>query len=289
MPIVAAKPDPNPDLTKALQGLLAASPGGASAGRVYMGEMAPFRPRGAEEKGRVLGPRSKWVSEDAAMNEFYKWNDKKRGDFLAQLVVGGLVPAGAGVVEAEKAWQTLVKSAGRFGAAGQKVTPLDLLASYVKAAGGGGKDAWRQQGAFEINTVTGKRRFAGPGTYLGDGRALQIDSRTDLTDPDTARALATRMFQQMMGRDPGAGELSAFASALHAAESANPVRQTTITQYDMETGQAISQNTQSEGGLSADARAHIAEQQIKGKKEYGVTQAVTTYQGALENLIFGGR
>lgn len=287
MAIVAAK-DPNPELTKALQSLIAAGGDtGTSAGRVYMGDTTvAYRPKGAEERGRVLR-QDRWLSEDEAMAEFYRWSEKKRRDFLAQLVVGGLLDSGAGVVEAEKAWKMLVQTAARFGAADQKVSPFDLLTSYVKAAGGAQKDAWRQKGAFEVNTITGERRYAGPGTYLGDGRAVQTDTRTDLTDPDTARALATRLFQNMMGRDPGAGELGAFADALHAAEAASPVTQTTTTQYNMETGQVLSQDTQTSGGLSAEARAHIAEQQIKGKKEYGVTQAVTTYQNALESLIFG--
>lgn len=286
MAITAAK-GPDPEAIKALQALMSAGGAGAGGtGRVYMGDtFVPFRPRGAEEKGRELR-RAKWVSEDEAMADFYKWSEKRRRDFLAQLVVGGLVPVGSGVVEAEKAWQTLVQSASRFGKAGQKVTPFDLLTSYVKAAGGG-QNAWRQQGVFEVNTVTGERRYAGPGTYLGNGMAVQTDTRTDLTDPDTARAIATRLFQQLMGRDPGQGELGAFASALHSAEAASPVTQTTTTQYSLETGQVVGQDTQSSGGLSAEARAQIGEGQIKGTKEYGVNQAVTTYQGAFENLIFG--
>jgi hypothetical protein len=113
------------------------------------------------------------------------------------------------------------------------------------------------------------------------------DTRVDLTDPDTARAIATRLFQDMMGRDPGEGELTAFASALHEAEQASPVVSTTTTQYDMETGQQLSSSTQQSGGLSGEGKALIGENQIKGKKEYGVTQAVTTYQGAFESLIYG--
>jgi hypothetical protein len=286
MAISAAGPDPG--MVKALEGLLSA--GGSSAGaegRVYMGSQQKVKRKSGPADAYVRTTSDRWLSSDEAMAEFYRWDDKKRRDLLAQFIVGGLLPVGSGVIEAQEGWRKLVEAAGKFGAVGQKVTPFDLLSGYVKAAGGAGKDAWRQQGAFEVNMVTGERRYAGPGVYLGEGIAQQTDTRTDLTDPATARAIATKLFQDMMGRDPGAGELSAFATALHTAEEANPVTQTTTTQYNLETGQQVSQDTQSSGGMTAEARAHIGEQQIKGKKEYGVNQAVTTYQGALENLVFG--
>ncbi|MFC5799125.1 hypothetical protein [Streptomyces formicae] len=286
MAITAPKPSPGGESSVLGQ----FSSGGTSApGRVYFGEEKYQTYGGAKTgEGRGLpryGSRSRWLSEEQAMNEFYGWTDKKRQDLLAQMVLAGMLPVGSGVIEAEEGWRKLVQSASRFGAADQKVSPFDLLTGYVKAAGG--QNAWRQMGAFEVNTVTGEKRYAGPGVYLGGGRASQTDTRVDLTDPDTARAMATKLFQDMMGRDPGAGELGAFAKALGSAEAANPITQTTITQYDMETGQAISQDTSSAGGLSAEGKAYIGEQQIKGKKEYGVTQAVTTYQNAFEDLIYG--
>lgn len=289
MAVTASDPSGNQEMVKALKEAFGTpAAGGTAGGKVYWGEGARYRPKGAEEKGRLL-KGSVWKSESEAMNEFYGWTPKKRSDFLAQLVLAGLVPAGSGALEAEDSWKKLVQAAGRYGATGQKVTPFDLLSGYVKAAGGAQKESWRNLGAFEVNTVTGEKRFMGPGKYLGDGRAVQVDSRTDLTDPDTARSIATQLFQNLMGRDPQAGELSAFAGALSAAEASSPVTQTTVTQYDMDTGQALSTQTQSSGGVTAQGRQAIGESQIKKTKEYGTTQAVTTYQGALENLIFGGQ
>jgi hypothetical protein len=280
---------------EALKKLLS-SPGtgtGAGAKNVYMGteRYATYGGRKTDvaRTGMKINTRPLKMTEEEAMNDFYNWDTKKRGDFTAQLILAGLVPTGSGALEAEDAWKKLVQAASRYGAAGKEVTPFDLLSGYVKSAGGAQKESWRQVGAFEVNTVTGERRYAGPGKYLGGGRAIQMDTRTDLTDPDTARAIAGKLFQDLMGRDPQAGELSAFAAALNAAESANPVTQTTTTQYDMATGQPLSQETASAGGLTAEGRAQIGEQQIKKKKEYGVTQAVTTYQGAFENLIYGSQ
>lgn len=284
------KPAPTPGAEQqALAAIAAAAAGGGGAGgaHVYMGRTnVRFRPKGAEEKGR-LTRTDRWFTEDDAMAEYYNKPEAQRRAMIGQFVLAGLVPYGAGDLEGEDAWQKLVQTAARFGQAGNKVSPYDLLKSYVDASGGTAKNAWQNLGAFEVNVITGEKRYAGPGVYLGDGRASQTDTRVDLTDPDTARAMATKLFQQMMGRDPGAGELSSFARALATAEAANPVTQTTVTQYNMDTGQPISQDTTSSGGVSAEGKALIGENQIKGKKEYGVNQAVTTYQGALEQLIYG--
>ena len=284
------KPSPSPSGGGEADVLSAFSAGGtgvAAQGKVYFGEQGGHRPKGAEEKGRLLPKRSVWLSEDEAISRFYGWKKKDQDDFLAKGIVSGLLKLGDGAMEASKLWGKLVKEASGYGKAGQKVSPFDILASYVSAAGGVAKNSWQQMGAFEVNVQTGKRRYVGAGTYLGDGRAQQVDTRTDLTDPDTARAIATKLFQDMMGRDPGAGELSAFASALHTAESNAPVVNTTTTTYDMDTGQPISSGTETSGGMTSEGRALIGENQIKSKKEYGVNQAVTTYQNAFENLIYG--
>lgn len=289
MAVTASDPSGNQEMVKALKEAFGTPAASASGGKVFMGKVMG-KPTARDEKyGLMPKDKVRWLTEDEAMKEFYNWTPKKRSDFLAQLVVAGLVPAGSGALEAEDSWKKLVQASGRYGAAGKQVSPFDLLSGYVKAAGGTQKDAWRNLGAFEVNTVTGEKRFAGPGKYLGDGRAVQMDTRTDLTDPDTARSIATSLFQSLMGRDPQAGELAAFAGALTAAEASSPVTQTTITQYDMDTGQALSTQTQSSGGLTAQSRQQIGEQQIKKTKEFGVNQAVTTYQGALESLIFGGQ
>jgi hypothetical protein len=292
---IAAGDKPNPDMMAALQSIVSAGGTTGSTGRVYMGQYTVKRPAGAsnqawkniqEIEGRVKGSnRDIWLNQQQAEQEYYHWNPKQQADFVAKGILSGLLKLGDGPMEGAALWKKLVKEAANYGAAGQKVSPIDLMASYVQASGGA--NAWRQAGVWEINTQTGERRYVGPGVYLGSGRAQQTDTRVDLTDPDTARAISTKLFQELMGRDPGEGELSAFASALHTAEQNNPVVSTTTTQYDMETGQPVGSESTQSGGLTSEARAYIQEQQIKKNKEYGVTQAVTTYQGAFENLVFG--
>jgi hypothetical protein len=275
---------------QALQQLLAAGGGlGAGTGKVYMGKTyagSGGSPHGGS--GSVAPDRGTdlWTSTQEAEQDYYTWNQKKQNDFISAGILSGLLKLGDGPMEGGSLWKKLVDEAAKYGAAGQKVTPFDIMASYVKASGGA--NAWKSAGVWQINTVTGERKYVGPGTYLGGGKAQQVDTRVDLTDPDTAKAVATKLFQDMMGRDPGAGELAGFANALHSAEENNPVVQTTTTQYDMDTGQPVSSSTQSSGGVSAEGQQYIGEQQIKSKKEYGAFQAATTYQNAFDALVFGG-
>ncbi|MFF9268623.1 hypothetical protein [Streptomyces rochei] len=282
MAIYSGPKDPDPYL-KALEQFAASGGKSKDPGRVYMGPNKP--PVRAEGRGYHQPKGDWWVSTEEATQDYYRWSQKQQSDFVAQGVLTGLLKLGDGPLEGAALWKKLVKEASAYGAAGQKVSPVDLMASYVKASGG--VNAWRQMGVFEVNTQTGERRYVGPGTYLGDGRAQQTDTRVDLTDPDTARATATRLFQDMMGRDPGQGELAAFANALHSAEQASPVVSTTTTQYDMETGQPLGSDTTQTGGMTAEAKAYLGEQQIKKKKEYGAYQAATTYANAFESLVFG--
>lgn len=273
---------------RALEQFAQSGAGDKDPGKVYMGKGhdGAYGPHGGSGSVAPDKPRDLWVSTKEAEQEFYTWSTKQQRDFTAQGILSGLLKLGDGPMEAGSLWKKLVKEASAYGAAGQKVTPVDLMASYVQASGGA--NAWQQMGAFEVNTQTGERRYVGPGTYLGDGKAQQTDTRVDLTDPDTARAISTQLFQNLMGRDPGQGELGAFASALHSAEQASPVVSTTTTQYDLDTGQPIGSDTSQSGGLTAEARSYIGEQQVKKKKEYGAYQAATTYQNAFDALIFGG-
>lgn len=279
------------DALEALTALAAGSGGTAGGGKVFMRTVN--RAEGKDENnysGPQMSYLSKhsqdiWTTETEATQEYYTWKPKQQADFVSKGILAGMLKLGDGPLEGAALWKKLVKEAAQYGAVGAKVSPLDIMASYVQA--NGGKGAWANAGVWQINTQTGERKYTGPGTYLGNGKAQQVDTRVDLTDPDTARAISTKLFQDLMGRDPGAGELGAFANALHSAEQNSPVVSTTTTQYDMDTGQPIGSDSTQSGGLTADAKAYIQEQQVKKNKEYGAYQAATTYQGALESLVFG--
>jgi hypothetical protein len=271
----------------ALSQLVAALGGGATGtagGRVFMGRgassgyVSPFAPTGATGQ---KDSSSLWLSADAAKGDFYNWKPKKQDDFLAKLKVSGLVQEDAGPLEASKIWMALVDEASNYGSQGKEVSPFDLLSRYVKASGNAG--AWKKSadGRFEVNVMTGERRYVGPQF------STVTNQRVDLTDPASARAIAEKMFQDLMGRNPGKGEIASFASALTQAEQSNPLQETVTTQYDMKTGEAVGNSSVSSGGVSADAKAMLAEDQVKKKPEYGALQAATTYQNAFDQLVYG--
>lgn len=197
-----------------------------------------------------------WMTTQQALDSFYGWTAKQQSDFIAKAMLGGLLQPGDGVMEADALWQKLVKESAAYGAQGAKVSPMDILAGYAGASTG--------QPTSRTTTQT----------------------QVDLTDPTTAKALATSVWQQLLGRDPNPGELGGFAAALNTAESNNPSTTTTTTQYDA-AGNAVSSSSTNSGGMTDQGREYLAEQRIKSNPEYGATQAATTYMSALESAVNG--
>lgn len=274
----------------------ATSQGGRSAypGQVYMGpgRTERYMISGGQKSGEGIGaPRygtrqvgGGWVSGEEAEAEYNTWSAKRRQDFIAQGKIAGLIDLDGGDMEGANLWRALVKEASYFGVKQkQQVSPWDILSGYVKGKGGGGA-VWQGDPSnpdFQVNRLTGERRYVGPRFKTTTQKSL------DFSDPATAAAVATRAFQDLMGRDPGKGELGAFADALHNAEAQSPVVATTTTEYDPMTGEPVSSSSTSSGGLDGAGKSYLAEQRVKGTKEYGVVQATTNYQNVLENLIWG--
>lgn len=265
---------------QALQQFLAGQNSASSSGQgqVFMGLQGPKgNPQFMSEAGASrLVPD--WMSADDATNQYFNWTQKQRDDFRAKGLLSGLLTQGAGDLEAFSLWQSLVKQASLYGAQDQQVGPLDILSGYVKGNTSGG---WIKSGNFETNPLTGEKRYIGPQFTTSTQRQV------DLTDPATARAIATKVFQSLLGRDPNAGEISAYANALSQSEADNPSTAVVTSQHDMTTGDVTNTSTVTSGGLSADAQAQIAEDKIKAGKEYGVTQAATTYMNALQQAVGG--
>lgn len=265
---------------------LAALNGGGSSGlggqRVYMGSTplsSQVRKNILETGGKVPKKGTpNYLSVDDATSQFFTWSEKKRKDFMAQATVGGLLQPGDGIMKASSLWATLVKESAAYTSAGTDFSPWDVLAAYTKQAGGSG--AWVRQGDWEVNTFTGQKRYVGPQFKT------TTENRVDFTDPATAQAIATGVFQDMLGRDPSKGELASFASALKAAEFAHPVNTSTTTEFNSQ-GEAIGTKVRQSGGMTAEGRQMIERNAIKKDKEYGAYQAATTYQNALESAVFG--
>lgn len=260
---------------------------GTTPGRVFMGYVpgphanSPFTSEAGQARQQTQPRKPNWLSEADAANQYFNWTQKARDDFRAKGLLSGQLPQGAGDLEAYSLWVGLVKQAALYGAQNQQVGPLDILSGYVKGNSSGGwiKDS---TGRFETNPLTGEKRYIGPKS------ATTTQSQVDLTDPATARAIAVTQFQSLLGRDPGQGEINAFAQALTQSEAQNPSTAATTTQYDPTTGTAVATNTVTGGGMTPQGQAQLAADQVKNSKEYGATQAATTYMNALESTVKAG-
>lgn len=266
---------------------------GGAGGQVYMGQSyqgignAPHGGSGSVAPD-VGSPFTMPLND--AYNVFNSFSGKQVRDFVNKGIVAGQLQDDAGFMEAKALWKKLVDASAGLTAAKQNVTPMDVLDSYLSsgplgAAGRTGSGSvWQTQyrggRKFLVNSQTGEVKYQGPQFETTYSKTI------DLTDPTTAKAIATSVFQQLMHRDPGKGEMGQFASALTNAEQNSPVVTNTTTEYDMNTGEAVGQTNKSTGGFGADAKQYLAQQQAKGNKEYGAIQAATTYMPALENAIF---
>lgn len=259
--------------------------GSSGAGKVFMGFSAgrtansPFTSEAGQARQQTQPRTPSWWSVDGATGQYFNWSQKQRDDFRAKGLLSGLLTQGAGDLESYSLWQNLVNQAALYGAQGQQVGPLDILSGYVKGNSNGG---WIKQGDFEVNPVTGEKRYVGPKFKT------TTQTNLNLSDPATARAIATKVFQDLLGRDPGQGEIGSYATALSQSEMQNPSNTTTTTQFDPTTGEATDASSVTTGGMSDDARALLASDEAKKKPEYGAYQAATTYMHALDQAVYGG-
>lgn len=152
---------------------------------------------------------------------------------------------------------------------GPGVTPLEVLESaYLSGAGapgmGGGK--------------------GGGGGGFG-GTTTQRSVSYNLTDPDTAAALADTMLSQYLGHEAGPKASAEFRKALAAHEQKNP---TVTNSVQTVTGSArasnVSSTSRTTGGSNAQAFAKAWAQGQEGSSEYAAaTTMLDAFMGALEN------
>lgn len=264
-------------------------------GQVYMGTpsgpgfVSRYAPTGATGQA---GASPILMSKSDAYQWINGLSGKSLSDLQAKMQVAGLIDSNDGLLEMQAKWKKLVDASVGLTKAGRRISPMDILDSYLGKGPLGGKggmgslqaNPWQVQyrggRKFLVNAQTGEVKYEGPRFQT------TYDKTIDLTDPATAKALATSVFQQLMHRDPGSGELSSWGDALRTAEQNSPVVTQQTTEYDMNTGEPLGTSETRSGGLSADAKQYMAQQRVKKTKEYASTQAATTYMGALEDAIF---
>lgn len=246
-----------------------------------------------------------WIKPSEAYQDYFTWTGSQRSDLRAKGILSGQLRETDGDMETAAWWKSLVQQAARYGAAGQQVSPMMLADGYLGASGYGMTDQERfklqrgsfpagaifdssgkytrtyRDGQFVVNELTGQR------TYVGPKFKTTTDTKVDFTDPATARALTSSIFQQLVGRDPGAGELGQFAAALQQAEQSAPVTTSTTSEFNS-LGEVVSQSSKSSGGLTAAGREQLMKEKLQQTKEYGAFQAATTYANATKRAIWGG-
>ncbi len=191
-----------------------------------------------------------------ATEAYYKWDTKTRNKFLSQLNLAGYDTSQLKDDQVAALWGGYVEAAAKYYAAGQAISPWDIMA----------KDR-------------AQREAAGPKTVT------QTSTSYDMSTQQDAHAIFLQAAQSLLGRDPTKSEITAFRTALNAYEKANPTvtKATTTTQG----GEVTSQNSTTSGGVSADSKSLMAMEDIKRDPEYGAYQAATTYFDAMMAEIGG--
>lgn len=202
------------------------------------------------------------LSLSQAQQMYFGFDQKTRDKFMSQLQLAGYDASTLNDNKMSQLWAGYVAQAAGYYASGKKVSPWDVISKDMTQREASGA------AASQARTVTSTQTQA------------QLSSRTD------ASALFEQAASSLMGRAPTKSESAKFFGALNKYEKANPQTTTTTSNYS-DVGDLTSQSSTSKGGVSADARAYLAEQQAKADPEYGAYQAATTYMGALMQAIKG--
>jgi hypothetical protein len=205
-----------------------------------------------------MAPKTVKMSE--ALAEFDKWNSAKIRSFINEAVRAGLLPKDADYFQAKALWQDLVQEAVDKTAAGKPMSPWDVM-SFI----GGDADL---AGAEEEGPFTGTLKHK--------------SVRTDLTDPESARALIHDVLSGTLGRRATQEELDDFVTTIASYERANP--EVTITKSRYKDGREVSSRSTTSGGGNP---AQVVREAVEETPEYASYQAAGIYFPLLEQLTGG--
>lgn len=205
------------------------------------------------------------MSLSQAQQLWYTWTQAQRLSWTKHAYALGYLSSPTDVGNAGQLWLDMVQKAAAFYQAGKKtVSPWDVLDMYAGS-----------------NADTLKKRAA----VNKDGSITQTNSSIDLSDKLGVEAIATRVLQQALGRDPSQAELNTYYNTIRAQEQAHPtVTRTTTSANGMSTTNVVSS-----GFTEADADQFLMDR-IKQDPEYAKYQAGTTYFDAAmqANAAIGG-
>lgn len=251
----AAPQQSGQNLDAVIQAMLGANqPQGSGKPGVAFG--GNYGPGFSQYTGVYQRPSTKSVLD--MTNEFYGWDDAKKGDFRSHLALISKNALTASDDDLASAWGAYVQQSANYLATGQSLTPWDIMSKDVATNG------------------QAKKSLA--------GTKKSTTSDASLTSKLDAAAIFKSAAQTLLGRAPTAAENAVFQKQLNTQESANPVV-SNISTTTNEEGDVTNTSRTSTGGLGQGAAALIAENQAKAGPEYGAYQAATTYMNALLGMI----
>lgn len=284
-------PTPTPKIpqnssdVKSIQGQFAAAQQGGAGlpydpdnPPIYMGRKSPTAPLMGRSGEALAGESDKAVARGRAgigapdvqayqdvANQFYTWDDSTKQKFRTELALTGVDVQRMNDAQLQKAWSSYVAQSGAYwqNGNGRSLTPWDVM-SMDRA----------------------NREQQGPtkSTSTNTSTALDISTRED------ANYIAQQAARSLLGRDPTQQEITKLLGTLNQYERANP-RVTTSTQVSTQQpgGDSTSESSSTaQGGVSAEARNMLAQQQLKQGPEYGAYQAATTYFNDLMQVLGRG-
>jgi len=239
---------------------------------IYLGRESPTAPlmgrrpealAGESDKAAAAARRGvgapKTQNYEDVVNQFYTWDDATKQKFRAQLALTGVDVQRMNDAQLQKAWSGYVAQSG----------------AYWQNGNGKGLTPWDVMSMDAMN-----REKQGPVKTTSTSTALDISTRED------SAYIAQQAARSLLGRDPTQQEISKLLGTLNQYERNNP-RVTTSTSTQQPGGDTESSST-TQGGVSAEARNMLAQQQLKQGPEYGAYQAATTYFNDLMQVLGRG-
>lgn len=258
---------------------LAGGAGGTTGGnkidsmKVYMGELGALPvgqlqqtretagqglPRGAPQAG---GPSFKTVGE--VSSDYFRFDYKTRQDFINSLKGLGQDTSKMTDADFAQAWRAYTIQAAQNTANGKNMTPWSAIALDLLT-----REDQRQKAVNTPKVTT------------------TTQTQTNLSTQLDAKAMLYQASKTLLGRAPTDTEASNFFSSLNAQEKANP-QVTTTTNTAGPGGELVSQNQITEGGMSADAKQMLVQEEAKKNPEYGAYQVATTFLDGLMGAVYG--
>lgn len=226
---------------------------------VYMGMSS----NGDDSQGEGKGAQQSTQTLASALTYFQGFGGAEQQAMANKFYRAGIIDNPDDLAATYQQWQNAVNYASdAYTYGGKQLTPWDVIQQQIGAAKAGIKKGLNHGPANTTSTVT------------------QV-----LTNGD-ANTMIKAMYQNELGRDPTAGELSRYRSMLINKSKDSPSVTQTHNTYNSRGQQTDSSQTQS-GGFDQNQANDLLQQSVQADPEYGAYQAATTYMGAIEQAMSG--